>query len=153
MSADWLWPVVGSKKRRRSQVRDLLDEILNEEKRMKIDLPSTPKIVDGKLQFSLPVDSFQPEDLTVKITDDDQLIIEAKHEDKSDSGYSRREVFHSFAIPSNVDKEKIQSKLNSQGVLIIEAPVLKPQIEDKPRETVIPITRVSGKEASEEKQK
>nr|AHE77375.1 small heat shock protein [Lissorhoptrus oryzophilus] len=79
-----------------------------------------------KFQANLDVQQFKPEEITVKITGDNVLTIEGKHEEKEDEhGYISRHFVRRYVLPKNYDIEKVETKLSSDGVLSITAPSLE----------------------------
>lgn len=91
----------------------------------------------GSRKFHLEFDvrQFKPEEIEVK-TFGNQLTIHAKHEDKENGKSSFREYQKQFTLPKEVSLELLSSKLSTQGVLTIEAPL--PALEG-PRDKLIPI--------------
>ncbi|KAL6725270.1 hypothetical protein Aduo_007334 [Ancylostoma duodenale] len=91
------------------------------------------KIVDdeNKLAISLNVKNFKPEELKVDL-DGRVLRIEGKQEVQEKDGYSMRTFVREWALPENVDVEKIKSSMTEDGHLSIEAPKMtKPSITSK----------------------
>lgn len=83
---------------------------------------------DG-FQVSINVEHFKPNELQVKVVDD-HVIIEAKHEERSDEhGFISRHIVRRYAIPKGYDPDKVVSALSSDGVLTVSIP--KPALEDK----------------------
>nr|WKR20127.1 heat shock protein HSP20.4 [Agrotis ipsilon] len=94
------------------------------------DTGSTIKEDKDKFQVNLDVQHFAPEEISVK-TVDGYLVVEAKHEEKQDEhGYISRSFTRRYALPEGIDADTVMSKLSSDGVLSITAP-LKP----KPKES------------------
>ncbi|XP_064616797.1 uncharacterized protein LOC135480801 [Liolophura sinensis] len=83
---------------------------------------------DGNKKFHLEFDlrQFKPEEIQLT-TANNMLNVEAKHEEKSDDRMSYREYRRQYTIPEGVDVKTLQSKLNHNGVLSIEAPVQQKQ--------------------------
>jgi len=76
----------------------------------------------NRFAVNFDVHHFSPEELNVKTTKD-SIVIEAKHEEKSDEhGYISRHFTRRYALPKGVDAEHVTSKLSADGVLTIEAP-------------------------------
>jgi crystallin alpha B len=94
---------------------------------------------DGnKFVVKLDCSHFKPEEITVK-TVDNNIIINGKHEEKMDKhGWVQREFTRRYELPEGCEAEKVTSALNSNGVLIIEAPK-KPLEPLKGNERVVPI--------------
>ena len=88
------------------------------------------------LTFSMDVQHFAPEEISVKIVDD-HLVIEAEHTDRPDEhGFVSRQFKRRCPIPDGYDRENIVSKLSSDGILTVRAPKVKKQ---EAKERVIPI--------------
>lgn len=80
-------------------------------------------------QAKLDVQQFKPEELTVKVNDDNTVTIEGKHEEKPDEhGFISRHFVRKYVLPEDCDVQKIQSSLSSDGVLSISAPK-KPDVK------------------------
>lgn len=98
-------------------------------------------------QFDLR--GFKPEETTVKV-DGNTLIVEGKHEVKSEDGtYEFREYRSRCPVPESVLLEKIKCKVGENDQLIIEAP-FKPAEEEKPTVRTIPIEFVSKRKPAPE---
>ncbi|CAG9768144.1 unnamed protein product [Ceutorhynchus assimilis] len=100
---------------------------------------STVSLDKDKFQANLDVQQFKPEEITVKVTGENVLTIEGKHEEQEDEhGYISRHFVRRYVLPKNCDAGKITSKLSSDGVLTITAPTVeKMEVEHK----TIPITQ------------
>lgn len=99
-----------------------------------------------KFQVKMDVQHFKPEEITVKISENNTVVIEAKHEEKTDEkGFISRQIIRRFIIPEGHDFKQIASSLSSDGILTITAPK-NPESGEK----IIPITR-TGPERVEEK--
>lgn len=91
-------------------------------------------------QFDLK--DFSPAETKVKVNGN-TLIIEGKHEEKSDDGtYECREYQSRISVPDNVLLEQIKCKVNEDGKLQIEAP-LKTGEEKPDTPRTIPIEFVN----------
>lgn len=102
------------------------------------DVGSTIKLDKDKFQLSLDVQHFAPEDISVKIADG-YIVIEGKHEEKKDEhGFISRQFTRRYALPDGCDTETVESKLSSDGVLIVTAP-RKSEISNSER--VVPIAQ------------
>lgn len=88
------------------------------------------RIADGKMQVTLDVRQFKPEEVEVKVVGK-YIVVKGNHEEKLDeSGLVSRQFVRRYAIPDTVDVEQIKSTISSDGVLMIQAP-LKEQPERK----------------------
>ena len=86
---------------------------------------------DGSVEFSVPVEGFEPEDIEIKVSDG-MLRLKAFREERDAKGnvVSSRRVNKSFSLPKDCDAEAIESKLNQkEGTLKIVAPRRTRQIE------------------------
>lgn len=80
---------------------------------------STPE--DG-FQVSLNVQNFKPDEVSVKVADNN-VIIEAKHEERNeDESYVSRHFSRRYAIPDDCNIKEMVSTLSSDGILTIRAP-------------------------------
>lgn len=99
---------------------------------------STIKEDKDKYQINLDVQHFSPEEISVK-TADGYVIIEAKHEEREDEhGFISRSFVRKYPIPEGVDPDSMISKLSSDGVLSITAPLNKPKLAN---ERIVPIVQ------------
>jgi len=90
-----------------------------------------------KFQINLNIEGFAPEDLQVKSVDN-FIIIEGKHEEKTDNSIISRFFSRKWAIPQGVKVDEIRCNFNHKaGQIQVEAPRLV--IEDKNGEKVISI--------------
>ncbi|TNN65031.1 Heat shock protein beta-1 [Liparis tanakae] len=88
-------------------------------------------------KVSLDVNHFSPEELVVK-TKDGVVEITGKHEDRKDEhGFVSRSFTRKYTLPSSTNVEKVTSSLSPEGVLTVEAPMIRPAIESS--ETTIPV--------------
>ncbi|KAJ8916236.1 hypothetical protein NQ315_016375 [Exocentrus adspersus] len=87
------------------------------------DTGSTVSFDKDKFQANLDVQQFKPEEIKVKVTGDNTITIEGKHEEKEDEhGQIYRHFVRKYVLPKNCDIGKVESKLSSDGVLTITAP-------------------------------
>ncbi|RWS08523.1 protein lethal(2)essential for life-like protein [Dinothrombium tinctorium] len=92
----------------------------------------------NEFRVQLDVSHFTPEELSVKMLDNNVLVVEGKHEEKPDEhGYISRQFARKYMLPQDVDKEKLSSSFTSEGLLVISAPKLA--IEATGTEKSIPI--------------
>nr|AHH25011.1 heat shock protein 21 [Agasicles hygrophila] len=79
----------------------------------------------GKDRFNANIDvqHFHPEEITVKVTNDNVITIEGKHEEREDEhGEIYRHFVRTITVPKQYDMSKIESKLSTDGVLSVTAP-------------------------------
>lgn len=87
------------------------------------DTGSTVSSDSDKFQANLDVQQFKPEEITVKVTGENTVVVEGKHEEKEDEhGHIYRHFVRKYILPKNCDMSKIESKLSSDGILTIVAP-------------------------------
>lgn len=103
------------------------------------DAGSTIKEDKDKFQVNLDVQHFAPEEISIK-TADGYLIVEAKHEEKQDQhGFISRSFTRKYLLPEGVEGDSVTSRLSSDGVLSIVAPLKAPP--KLSNERVVPIVQ------------
>lgn len=128
-------------------------------KELQKDFETVQKLDDTGYRFRVDVQHFKPEEISVKL-EDNIVVVEGKHEERSDAhGTISRQFVRKFTLPQGeVDVDKLQSSLSTDGVLTITAPRLN-VVENKSRS--IPIQKTGpvkesikqGEEAKQEAQK
>lgn len=121
------------------------------------DIGSTIKEDKNKFQVNLDVQHFAPEEISVK-TVDGFIVIEAKHEEKRDDhGYISRSFSRRYPLPEGIEADMVTSRLSSDGVLSITAPLKAPPKASNERVVPIvqtgPVKKQSDSELVEEKEK
>ncbi|KAJ8916235.1 hypothetical protein NQ315_016374 [Exocentrus adspersus] len=108
------------------------------------DAGSVVSFDKDKFQAHLDVQQFKPEEITVKVTGDNSITVEGKHEEKEDEhGHVYRHFVRRYVLPKNCDLGKVESKMSSDGVLTVTAPrAQEKQIKHK----TVPVTQ-TGKPA------
>jgi len=88
---------------------------------------------DSKNQLVLGVncDTFKPEEIKVSVKDN-FISISGEHEEKGEHSYVKRQFSRQFKLPSNSIQEKINSSLNSSGILKITIPKDVKAVSDQP---------------------
>lgn len=87
------------------------------------DSGSTINVDKDKFQVNLDVQQFAPNEITVKVTGNNSITVEGKHEEKQDEhGYISRQFVRRYVLPEGHDINSVQSNLSSDGVLTITAP-------------------------------
>nr|UTS59879.1 heat shock protein 20 [Monochamus alternatus] len=113
------------------------------------DTGSTVTVDKEKFLVNLDVQQFQPEEISVKITDNNTITVEGKHEEQEDKhGWISRHFVRKYVLPDNCDINKVKSKLSSDGVLSITAP--KKDANKKIKHKSIPIEQ-TGEPAKKRK--
>lgn len=95
----------------------------------------------GDLQLALDVTDFKPEDLKIKLVDDN-LVIEAESEKSGKDSYRRNHFKRWFKVPEDCKLEEIKSKLTEDNRLLIDLPLTN-QIPNNER--TIPIETSKSK--------
>jgi len=97
---------------------------------------SFPKHKDGhllglnedssKLEISLNTTGYKPEELKVNVSDD-EVKVEGKHEERSEEGelMVERNFCKTYTLPHGAVKEKVESNLSDDGVMVITVPKKK----------------------------
>uniref|UniRef100_A0A0A1XHR0 Heat shock protein 23 n=1 Tax=Zeugodacus cucurbitae TaxID=28588 RepID=A0A0A1XHR0_ZEUCU len=97
-----------------------------------------PKLGKEGYQVSLDVAQFKPNELTVKVVDNN-VVVEGKYEGREDEhGFVSKHFVRSFSLPRGFKAEQAISTLSSDGVLTVNVPK-PPGLEDNTTERVIPI--------------
>lgn len=92
-----------------------------------------------RYQVHLDVQQFAPEEITVKVTGENIITVEGKHEEKEDEhGFVKRHFVRRYLVPKGCDMDGVESRLSSDGVLSIVVP--KIGVKDV-EERAIPITQ------------
>jgi len=78
---------------------------------------------EHKLEISLNTSGYKAEEIKVNINGD-ELCVEGRHEEKSESGHVMvaRQFTKSYSLPQGAIKEKVESNLSQDGVLVITVP-------------------------------
>nr|XP_034196468.1 protein lethal(2)essential for life-like [Osmia lignaria] len=106
---------------------------------------STVQADKDKFQVTLDVSQFAPEEINVKVVDQN-IVIEAKHPEKEDEhGWVSRRFVRKYIVPSQCDINQVESHLSSDGILTITVPRKEP-VKSKPVEKIIKI-QYTGKPA------
>ncbi|XP_031627152.1 protein lethal(2)essential for life-like [Contarinia nasturtii] len=80
---------------------------------------NTPK--DG-FEVNLNVQNFKPEEVSVKVAENN-IIIEAKHEERNeDESFVSRHFSRRYRLPDNCNIKEVVSTLSADGILTVRAP-------------------------------
>ena len=80
---------------------------------------------DGSKKFRIVVDigtDYLPQDVSVK-TIDKKLVLQAKHEEKSQGRSSSKSLSREFDLPESVEPNSVTASMTGDGKLILEAPI------------------------------
>lgn len=107
---------------------------------------STVQADKNKFQVTLDVSQFAPEEVNVKVADQN-VIVEAKHDEKEEGRHSwvSRQFVRKYIVPSQCNIDKIETRLSSDGILSISVPRKEPLKSDT-NERVVKI-QYTGKPA------
>ena len=99
----------------------------------------------NKFQVALDISQFSPEEVTVKVVDQN-VVVEAKHGEKDDEhGWVSRQFVRKYIVPLQCDIEQVETHLSSDGILTITAPRKEPLKPDS-NERIVKI-QYTGKPA------
>merc|ERR1712027_115415 len=78
---------------------------------------------ETKMEISLNTSGYSPSELTVNVKDD-VLVIEGKHEEKSESGHTMvsRQFRRQYGLSQSAKKTEVVSNLSQDGVLVVTVP-------------------------------
>ena len=104
---------------------------------------------DFEVKFD--VKSFEPEEISVKVKDQ-QVIIEGKHEEREDGqGFVTREFSRRYVLPAEIDLNTVATYVNNSGVMTIKATKPIPAaVESNERSIPIQFHSTSDDEAEKE---
>lgn len=100
----------------------------------------TTRTEDGTLQMALDVSQYKPEEVSVKLCDDN-LVIEARTETSENDSYHKSEFKRWLKLPKDVKQEAIKSTLTADKKLLIEVPCHKPIQAERSRNIPIDIQK------------
>jgi HSP20 family molecular chaperone IbpA len=100
-------------------------------------LPIVEENGERKLKMQFNVKDYKPEEVKVKMLENNVLQVTANHEEKKEDGQTSRRLFvRQYRLPKGVDVEQLKPSLSKDGVLTVEAPVAASL---QPAEKLIPI--------------
>lgn len=149
------WPMANTFDHALSELQSVMDNV-NEaigqyQNGLTKDLVSggmrTHRTEDGNLQVAVDVSQYKPEEINVKVCDDN-LVVEAKTESSENDSYHKSEFKRWIKLPADVKQEAIKSTLTPDGKLLVEVPMNKPIADSRSRSIPIEVQ----KEAIEGKQ-
>ena len=103
-----------------------------------------PETRDGYFRLSLNIGNFAPEEISIKLIEDNSNLVVTFHqpERQSANGYVERIIRRRYVLPTDCDTEALKSELKQDGVLEISAPLkTRKEAEAKPDGRSIPIQR------------
>merc|ERR1712209_165663 len=95
---------------------------------------------DSRMEISLNTSGYKPSELSVNVRDG-ELIIEGRHEEKSESGKTMisRQFRRQYALSDDVKTQDVVSNLSQDGLLIVTLPKEKKIQEIKEDSRKIPV--------------
>ncbi|XP_019878538.1 alpha-crystallin B chain [Aethina tumida] len=95
-------------------------------------------------ELNLDMQHFQPEDIKVKIDNNNVIVVEAEHGEKDDeTGKVSRRFMKKIELPEEYDATHLSSRFTSNGVLKVTAPK-KSTSDDEKEIPVIQENKVKG---------
>ena len=85
---------------------------------------------EGKFKVSFGTKRFKPEEIKVRLSQN-QLTVEGVQEVDNDEGCFSRRFIRQYALPKNVDVHSFTSRFSKDGVLTIEAAKLQTEPDEK----------------------
>lgn len=106
----------------------------------------TNRTEDGNFQVAIDVSQYKPEEVNVKLCDDN-LIVEAKTETSESDSYHKAEFKRWIKLPNDVKHDGIKSTLTPDKRLVIEVPMNKPIADNRSRTIPIDVQKepIEGK--------
>jgi HSP20 family molecular chaperone IbpA len=93
---------------------------------------------DGKeLKLTFDLTGYKPEDLSIKVIDNNTLKVHAVHIDNSRGNQIHREYTRQYILPEWVQPELLRARMSDNGTLTVEIPL--PQVTPSKLERVINI--------------
>lgn len=115
----------------------------------------TTRTEDGTLQMAIDVSQYKPEEVKVKLCDDN-LVVEAKTESSENDSYHKAEFKRWVKLPQDVKHDAIKSTLTHDKKLLINVPCNKPIQADRSRNIPIEVQKappqVEGDKAKAQQQ-
>ncbi|KAK4872770.1 hypothetical protein RN001_014799 [Aquatica leii] len=96
-----------------------------------------------KFLVRLNLQHYTPEEINVKVVNENMLVVEAKHESKDENGSIFRHLTRQFLLPDGYDSKKVETKLAADGTLFIATP--KKTEAALIQERIIPVTHIETK--------
>lgn len=113
----------------------------------------TTRAEDGTLQLAMDVSQFKPEEVNVKLCDDN-LVVEAKTESSESDSYHKAEFKRWIKLPQDVKHDAIKSTITPDKKLLVEVPCHKPIQAERSRQIPIDIQKgAPAVEGDKQKQK
>lgn len=153
------WPVTSSFDQALNELQSVMDNV-NEAigqyqtsllKDIETGGMKTTRGEDGTLQVALDVSQFKPEEVNVKLCDNN-LVVEAKTESSENDSYHKAEFKRWLRLPQDVKHDAIKSTMTPDKKLVIEVPCHKPIQSDRSRTIPIDVQKPQAVEGDKKQQ-
>lgn len=143
------WPLVPhSFDHALSELQNVMDNVneaigqfqSNLTKDMAVGGMKTTRTEDGNLQVAIDCSQYKPEEINVKVCDDN-LVVEAKTESSQNDSYHKAEFKRWVKLPADVKQESIKSTLTPDRKLLIHVPMNKPIADSRSRSIPIDVQK------------
>lgn len=111
----------------------------------------TTRTEDGTLQLAIDVSQYKPEEISVRLCDDN-LVVEAKTESSENDSYHKAEFKRWVKLPQDVKHEAIKSTLTADKKLVVEVPCNKPIQTERSRNIPIDVQKPQAVEGDKKGQ-
>jgi HSP20 family molecular chaperone IbpA len=153
------WPVANSFDQALNELQSVMDNVTEAIGQYQSSLlkdvgvggMKTTRAEDGTLQVALDVSQFKPEEVNVKLCDDN-LVVEAKTESSENDSYHKAEFKRWLKLPQDVKHEAIKSTMTPDKKLIIEVPCNKPIQNERSRTIPIEVQKPQAVEGDKGQQ-
>jgi crystallin alpha B len=115
----------------------LVPQDLNDMGKMQIKPTSPDQDVflengERNLRLKFDVKEFKPDEIKVKVMEDNMLQVSADHTESTNEGYKHCAYERRYLLPKGAQAESVRPTLTNDGVLVIEAPLpTLPQPDEK----------------------
>lgn len=93
---------------------------------------------DGKeLKLTFDLTGYKPEDLSIKVIDNNTLKVHAVHIDNSRGNQIHREYTRQYILPEGLQPEFLRARMSENGTLTVEVPL--PQVQPNKYDRVVNI--------------
>ncbi len=93
---------------------------------------------DGKeLKLTFDLTGYKPEDLSIKVIDNNTLKVHAVHIDNSRGNQIHREYTRQYILPDGLQPELLRARMSENGTLTVEVPL--PQVQPNKYDRVVNI--------------
>jgi len=142
------WPVASSFDQALNELQSVMDNVTDAIGHYQSNLlkdvsaggMKTQRTEDGNLQLAIDVSQYKPEEISVRLCDDN-LVVEAKTESSENDSYHKSEFKRWIRLPQDVKQEGIKSTLTPDKKLLVEVPCNKPIQTERSRNIPIDVQK------------